>query len=109
MEKIKLIRFLKERRRGVYGLIVETYSSVVTSMTPTMAQTVIKEDLEMESNEAVNLKYVSLAQAIAKFKKKIPKEVDSVKPKHHFPDAYELEDKRKAPGSFELHKSIKKS
>ena len=108
MEKIRLARFLKERRRGIYGLIVETYSSVVTSMTPTMAQQVIQEDLEKESNESVKLNYVSLAQAIAKFKKRIPKEADGAKPKHNFPDAYELEDKTKPPGYFKLHDSTKK-
>jgi hypothetical protein len=101
MEKARIIRFLKERRRGVYNLIVESYGRVVTSMTATMAHQVIKEDLEKESGEPIRLTYVSLAQAIVRFKKTLPKDA-SGKAKPDFPDAHELDDKKSRAGYFEV-------
>ena len=100
MEKKHIIKFLKLRKRGVYTLMVELYSDVITSMAVTMALEVIAEDLEKESGEKVDLNYFSLAQAVAKFKKKIEAKPGDKKRPHHFPDAHEATDKQIKPGGF---------
>jgi hypothetical protein len=100
MEKKHIIKFLKLRKRGVYALIVELYADVITSMAITMALEVIAEDLQKESSEQIELNYFSLAQAVAKFKKKIQKPVMKRKPE--FKDAHELVEKQLPPGNFTL-------
>ena len=99
MEKKHIIKFLNAKKRGVYTLLVEMYADVITSMAITMALEIIREDLENESGEKVELNYFSLAQAVAKFKKKKAKP-ESRKPE--FKDAHELNDKQKSPGTFTL-------
>lgn len=101
MEKKHIIKFLNGKKRGIYTLIVEMYADVITSMAITMAQEVIKEDLEKDSGEKVELNYFSLAQAVAKHKKKI-KANPEAKRKPEFKDANELSDNQKPPGSFKL-------
>lgn len=100
MEKKHIIKFLKLRKRGVYTLIVEVYADVITSMAITMALEVIAEDLQKESGEKVELNYFSLAQAVAKFKKKIEVDPRIKKSTNRFKDANELEEKQTKPGGF---------
>jgi hypothetical protein len=100
MEKMHIIKFLKLGKRGVYTLIVELYADVITSMAITMALEVIAEDLQKESGEKVELNYFSLAQAVAKFKKKIESDPGIKKGTNRFKDANELEEKQTKPGGF---------
>ena len=100
MEKKHIIKFLNAKKRGVYTLLVEMYSDVITSMAITMALEIIREDLENESGEKVRLNYFSLAQAVAKFKKKAKAKSESRK--LEFKDAHELIEKQKSPGTFTL-------
>jgi hypothetical protein len=102
MEKKHVIKFLKLRKRGVYGLIVEMYADVITSMAVTMALEVIAEDLQKESGEAVKINYYSLAQAAAKFKKEIEGKPGEKKGLNRFKDANELEEKQTKPGGFKV-------
>ena len=101
MEKKHIIKFLNAKKRGVYTLLVEMYSDVITSMETTMALEIIRADLEKDSEEEVKINYYSLAQAVAKFKKKA-----KLKPESRqldFKDAHELSDKQKSPGTFTLN------
>ena len=99
MEKKHIIKFLNPRKRGVYALLVEMYADVINSMAINMALEIIREDLEQESGEKIELNYYSFAQAVARSKKKA-KARESRKPE--FKDAHELRDKQKPPGSFTL-------
>jgi hypothetical protein len=100
MEKKHIIKFLNAKKRGVYSLLVEMYSDVISSIAITMALEIIQEDLENESGEKVELNYFSLAQAVAKFKKKAKAKPESRK--LEFKDAHELIEKQKSPGTFTL-------
>lgn len=100
MEKKHIIRFLKERKRGVYTLMVEMYSDVATSMAVTMALEIIKEDLEKETGAIVELNYFSLAQAISKYKKE--KAISKTEKKWSFRDAHEIKENQLAPGKFKI-------
>ena len=100
MEKKHIIRFLNAKKRGIYTLLVEMYADVITSMAITMALEIIREDLEKEAREKVQLNYFSLAQAAAKFKKKAKAKPESRK--MEFKDAYEQSDKQNSPGKFTL-------
>lgn len=103
MDKRYIIQFLKEKKRGVYTLIVNTYVDVISTMGVTMAQRVIKDDLEKEAGTAVELNYFSLAKAISKFEKKIGnRSTTVVTRKWDFKDAHEMNDKGLAPGKFKL-------
>lgn len=100
MEKKHLIRFLKEKKRGTYTLLVEMYANVVSSMAVTMALEIIREDLEQESGEPLALNYFSLAQAIAKYKKRGSSK-SGVPRKWEFKDANETKDQL-VPGKFKI-------
>lgn len=102
MEKKHIIRFLKEKKRGVYTLIVNSYSEVISSMGATMALELIKEDLERESGEEVEINYFSLKQAISKSKLSLVKHHNIEKPKWEFKDANELKSDQSIPGKFKL-------
>ena len=102
MEKKHIVKFLKHKKRGVYPLIVELYSDVITSMAVTMALEVITEDLENVSGETVKLNYYSLAQAAAKFKKDMESKPAEKKGTNRFKDANELEEKQTKPGGFKV-------
>jgi hypothetical protein len=101
MEKKHIIKFLKKKKRGVYGLLVEMYSDVITYMAITMALDIIREDLEKEG-ATVKLNYFSLAQAVSKFKKKAVSKPQTVMPRREFKDANELMDNQSAPGKFKI-------
>lgn len=101
VDKKHIVRFLKEKKRGVYSLMVEMYPDVITNMAITMALEVIKEDLEKESGTVVEMNYFSLAQAIAKFKKKACAG-GNVTRRWDFKDANELKQDQSAPGKFRI-------
>ncbi len=100
MEKKHIIRFLKEKKRGAYTLLVEMYADVVSSMAVTMALEIIREDLEKECGEPVMLNYFSLAQAVAKYKKSSTAK-PGVPRKWEFRDASETKD-QSVPGKFKI-------
>ena len=101
MEKKHIVKFLNAKKRGVYTLIVELYADVVSSMAITMALDIIHEDLEKETGAKVELNYFSLAQAVAKYKKKVnAKSIDGSK-KWQFKDANEIKD-QSVPGKFKI-------
>jgi len=100
MEKQHIIKFLHTKKRGVYTLIVEMYADVISSMAITMALEIIREDLEKEPGDKVELNYFSLAQAVAKFKKKAKAKPETRK--REFKDANELTNNQKAPGTFKV-------
>ena len=102
MEKKHIIKFLNEKKRGVYSLLVEMYSDVITSMAVTMALELIKEDLENESGGKVELNYFSLAQAAAKFKKKATSKPQTGSRRLEFKDANELTNHQTVPGKFKI-------
>ena len=103
IEKKHIIRFLKERKRGAYTLLVKLYADEVTSMSIKMALELIKEDLEMESKGSVELHYFSLARAISRSKKKgILKPGAGTTRKWDFPDTSEIKEGQLGPGKFKL-------
>jgi hypothetical protein len=102
MEKKHIIKFLNEKKRGAYTLLVEMYADVVMSMAITMALEIIREDLRKESGELVDLNYNSLARAVTRFHKKSGAKDEVVLRKRDFKDAHELPDIRTAPGKFKV-------
>lgn len=105
MEKKYIIEFLKERKRGVYALIVNTYIDVISAMGINMALKVIKDDLEKEAGCTVELNYFSLAKAISKLEKKTSnRSTTIVTRKWEFKDAHETKENQTAPGKFKLSK-----
>jgi hypothetical protein len=104
MEKKHIVRFLKEKKRGVYTLMVEMYADLITSMAVTMALELIKEDLEKESGTKVDINYFSLAQAISKYKKEKPISHSGLVAKEwEFKDTHELKEDQTAPGIFKIN------
>lgn len=103
MEKKHIVKFLETKnKRGVYTLIAELYADVVTSMTTTMALEVIREDLERDCGQKVELNYFSLAQAVARLRKKKGPKSPGEKGKWQFRDASEMPEADRRPGKFNL-------
>lgn len=102
MEKKHIIRFLKAGKRGAYTWLVEMYRELVTSMSVTMAMELIKEDLAKDSETVVELRYFSLAKAVAKFKKKNSK--GPAAKKYDFKDANEIGNGQSKAGTFTVDK-----
>lgn len=103
MEKKHIVRFLNEGKRGAYTWLVEMYGELVTSMSVTMAMELIKEDLAKDSETAVELRYFSLAKAVARFKKKTGKSSKAMAAKkHEFKDANEIRNGQSGAGTFKL-------
>ena len=103
MEKRYIIQFLKEKKRGVYTLIVNTYVDVISAMGVTMALRVIKDDLEKEAGTQVELNYFSLAKAVSKLEKKIAQRSTTVVTRQwNFKDTSEMKDRSTTPGTFKL-------
>ncbi|MBL0745700.1 hypothetical protein [Chryseolinea lacunae] len=103
MEKKYIIQFLKEKKRGVYTLIVNTYVDVISAMGVTMALRVIKDDLEKETGTQVELNYFSLAKAVSKLEKKVTKHSTTVVTRQwNFKDTNEMKGQEERPGSFKL-------
>ncbi len=110
MDKSHIAKFLKNRRRGIYKVIVEQYADDIIGIGVNLALELIKEDLEKDG-EKIELNYFSLAQAISKFKRVNPEiklknsnYINTKKrEKYVFKDAHELTtDHEKKPGSFRL-------
>ncbi|PZR03354.1 MAG: hypothetical protein DI539_26375 [Flavobacterium psychrophilum] len=98
MEKKLIIRFLNERRRGAYNLLVEFYASQIFVLSKTMACTIIEEDLEKEYGSPVKLSYFSLARAMSRYKKKHPKLFLSTRtPVSGFKDLHESKEGQSSP------------
>lgn len=105
MEKKHIIKFLKDRRRGAYTWLVEMYPDWVSSMSVTMAKELIQEDLAKDSETPVELRYFSLAKAVAKFKKKHGKNSKPFAGRSQmFKDANELKNEQSGPGTFKVLK-----
>jgi hypothetical protein len=102
MDKRHVVKFLKQKKRGIYNVIVEMYTEVISTTGPTMALEIIKEDLEKETGEQVALNYFSLAQAIAKTKPANAGLVKIQKRKWEFKDSNELKPDQGTPGKFKL-------
>lgn len=103
MEKKTIIRFLNEKKRGAYTLLVEMYADVVTEMPITLALTVIKEDLEKETGAPAELHYFSLAKAIARLKNRATTKSGVLTTrKREFKDVHEIEDSQLGPGKFKI-------
>lgn len=101
MEKKHIIRFLKERKRGCYTLLVKMYADAVASMSVTMAMELIREDLEKESGASVELHYFSLVKAFSRFKKKEGK-TGGTDRTWDFKDANEIKNGQLSPGKFKF-------
>lgn len=107
MEKKHVIRFLKERRRGAYTLLVNMYAEEATSMSVKMVLEFIKEDLEKEPGASVQLRYFSLARAVARFKKSSAGKHGALTiRKREFKDAHEIEDRQLRPGEFKISQDV---
>jgi hypothetical protein len=105
MEKRLIVRFLNEKRRGAYTLVVEEYAPLIFPLSHAMALTIIQEDLEKESGMLVTLNYFSFARAIATYKKKNPQPTtNGVKSKMEFKDANELKEGQPNPIVFNVPK-----
>jgi hypothetical protein len=67
MQKIDIVTFLEQKRRGIYNVLVSEYWDSILSTAPiNLALTLIANDLEKATGQKVVLKYVSLAQAVSK-------------------------------------------
>jgi hypothetical protein len=103
MEKKVIIRFLKEKRRGAYTLLVEMYAGVIVSMGVKMALELIREDLEKDSGASVELRYFSLARAVGRFKKKATTKPEAISTrKWEFRDTNEIKESQLSPGKFKI-------
>jgi hypothetical protein len=103
MEKKHIIRFLRDGKRGAYTWLVEMYGELVTSMSVTMAMELIKEDLAKDSETAVELRYFSLAKAVARYKKKTGRSFKALTAKkYEFKDANEVRNGQSSAGTFKL-------
>lgn len=101
MDKKHIVRFLKAKKRGIYSVIVEIYSDKISNTGAAMALELIKEDLENDTGEKVDLNYFSLAQAMSKFRGSVSKQATETKKKWDFKDSHELKNDE-TPGKFKL-------
>jgi hypothetical protein len=100
MEKKHLIKFLREGKKGSYSVLVQAYQELLTSMPIVMALEIIREDLQKDTEELIELNYFSLARAVARFKKKNPHLAQTKR--FQFRDAHEIEDVQLSPGRFKI-------
>lgn len=102
IDKNQLVRFLQQRKRGIYTQLVKCYADTINSMSMNLALEVIKEDLEKSTSLKVDINYFSLAQAITRYKKKAGTTSLQVPKKWEFKDAHEIKDDQSVPGRFTL-------
>lgn len=100
MEKKHLIRFLKERKKGSYSVLVQAYQELIASMPIVMAMEIVQENLQKDTGERIELNYFSLARAVTRFKKKNPQTAHSKQ--FQFKDAHEIDDVQLSPGRFKI-------
>jgi hypothetical protein len=107
MDKKRLIRFLKQGTRGAYTSLARMYADELASMSVKMALEVIREDLEKESNESVDLNYFSLAKAVSRSSKKVTGHgsAETIQ-KWKFKDANEIKEGQLGPGEFKLGQDV---
>jgi hypothetical protein len=91
---------LREGKKGSYSVLVQAYQELLISMPIVMALEIIREDLQKETEEKIELNYFSLARAGARFKKKNPQMAKSTR--FQFRDAHEIEDVQLSPGRFKI-------
>lgn len=99
MDKKLIVRFLKEKKKGCYSLLVRQYVDLIMSMSVVMALEIIRDDLQAESGEKIHLNYFSFAKAFARFKKKNSITDNAT---FRFKDAHELGNTQPRPGKFKL-------
>ena len=80
-------------------MLVQAYAELITSMPIVMALEIIRQDLQKDSEEPIELNYFSLARALARFKKKNPPRANPSK--LQFKDANES-NVQSGPGRFKL-------
>lgn len=119
MDKVDIVAFLEQKRRGIYNVLVNEYWDSVLSTAPiNLALTIISNDLEKATGKKVSLKYVSLAQAVSKARSNqvTPNSSTSRKTsdgvvntqenpspgkKYEFRDSHEIKDQQQ-PGKFRI-------
>jgi len=105
MDKKLMVRFLNEKKRGIYPIIVDYYADQIIAIGVNLALELIKEDLHQDTCEVINLNYFSLAQAIAKYKKghDTPIKDTGPKKKYEFRDSHESKAANENnPGRFKI-------
>jgi hypothetical protein len=105
MDKTHIVQFLKEKKRGIYAVIVEEYINQIGNSAVNLALEIIRQDLESQTGQKVLLNYFSLNQALSKYRKanKPTKISKGDKKKYQFKDAHEEDDKiQDVPGSFKI-------
>ena len=81
-------------------MLVQAYAELITSMPIVMALEIIRQDLQKDSEEPIELNYFSLARALTRFKKKNPQRTNQGK--LQFKDAHEIGHGQLGPGRFKL-------
>jgi len=105
MNKKLIVRFLNEKKRGIYPIIVDHYADQIIAIGVNLALELIKEDLHQDTGEVINLNYFSLAQAITKYKKSHVASLKDpgLKKKYEFKDSHESKAANENnPGSFKI-------
>jgi len=109
MEREEIVRYLKNRQRGIYPIIVQHYADRIIGLGKRIALDIIKNDLEKFSGEKIDVSYFSLAKAISKYLKMNGRKVEHFVPKESLPkssrfkNAYEYPDSdNMRPGAFRL-------
>ena len=109
MEKSDIVKFVKEKRKGVYNAIVLTYSTILNGHHTTLMTNLIEIDLEKNTGERIELNYDSLIKAVRRSlinNKGKSKRSTSFTPKanrYDFKDDHEIDGSKKAkPGSFKI-------
>ena len=109
MEKSDIVKFVKEKRKGVYNAIVQTYSTILDGYHTTLMKNIIEIDLEKHTGERIELNYDSLIKAVRRSlintNRKSKRGISS-SPKanrYDFKDDHEIDESKKAkPGSFKI-------
>src|SRR5258706_4918234 len=108
MEKSDIVKFVKEKRKGVYNAIVQTYSTILDGYHTTLMKNIIEIDLEKHTGERIELNYDSLIKAVRRSltKSRSNSHRMSSSPKaarYNFKDAHEIDDSNKTkPGFFKI-------
>lgn len=110
MEKKLIVKFVKEKRKGVYNAIVDVYANVLFgSFSVTLLKNLIELDLERFTGERITLNYDSLVKAIrrqssGKSRPQLHKTFQSpAAGKYDFKDSHESnETKSTKPGGFKI-------
>ncbi|MBS1681672.1 MAG: hypothetical protein JST48_08165 [Bacteroidetes bacterium] len=109
MEKSFIVKFVKEKRKGVYNAIVQTYSTILNGHHTTLMKNLIEIDLEKNTGERIELNYDSLIKAVRRSlinNNRKSKRGTPFSPKanrYDFKDDHEIDESKKSkPGSFKI-------